>query len=701
MSGSGRARGLLRRTLERVLARLPGGAARLRGSLVDLSEAKRSAEGLRRKVSELQLLGAVADVVAAADDERALLQGTTALLRDAFFPDNCGFLLLDPVARVLRHAASFHSLRHRERLEPIPLGRGVVGCVAESGTARRVDDVRHASEYVAAEPDMRSEICVPLRVDGRVLGVFDAESRQEAAFSAEDERLLRVVAVHVAGALDRLRSAEVLRESGDLYRAYFAGSPVALFVSGSDCRFREVNGAACALTGYSADELFGRSIANLLEPGQAPELAERLVGLLSLGGGPSEIRIRRKDGSSRHCLLHASLLGPDRLVGLLLDISDRREAEERLKESEERFRSLSEASLEAILVHEGGRTVDVNHALCELGGYSWHELVGRDAFEIIAPEYRERVYRNLLAECEDAYEIELIARDGSRRPVEVQARSFPYRGRVLRVVAVRDLAARKQAAALRDSLVRELEAKNVELERLGYAVVHDLKAPLVTVKGFADHLERDASEGRTDRLAQDARRIRDAVDRLQQFVDELGAFSRAGRPVGPPVAVAAEDLVREALRLLGARFEASGVRLELATPLPMVYGDRARLVEVFRQLLDNAVHFAAPGEPAVRVEARAPQDGKALLVVRDNGIGVDARNRDRLFGPLERLDERADGVGLGLALVKRIVESHGGRLWLEEPGGRGTIVCFTLPLPPESGRDTATASREAAARLPG
>ena len=140
------------------------------------------------------------------------------------------------------------------------------------------------------------------------------------------------------------------------------------------------------------------SIADVLAGDDAPQLAERLVGLLALGAGRNEIRIRRKDGSVRHCLVHASTIGADRLLGLLLDITDRKEAEEKLRESEERFRSLSEAAFEAILVHDGGRIVDVNHALCELGGYSWHELVGRDGFELIAPEYRELVYRNLLAE---------------------------------------------------------------------------------------------------------------------------------------------------------------------------------------------------------------------------------------------------------------------------------------------------------------
>ncbi len=424
------------------------------------------------------------------------------------------------------------------------------------------------------------------------------------------------------------------------------------------------------------------SIADLLAGDDSRVLAERLVGLLALGAGRNEVRIRRKDGSVRHCLVHASPIGADRLLGLLLDITDRREAEEQLRESEERFRSLSEAAFEAILVHDGGRIVDANQALCDLGGYSWHELVGRDAFEFIAPEHRELAYRNLLADYDRPYEIEALRRDGTRIPVEVQGRSFPYRGQVHRVVAIRDISERKKAERVRESLIRELEAKNAELERFGYTVTHDLKAPLVTIRGFADYVERDAREGRTDRLAADAVRIIDAVAKLQQLLDELFELSRASRPVGPPVAVPAAELVQEALRLVGGRRSATQARVEVAGTLPVVFGDRARLVQVFQNLLDNAMKFAGAAEaPLVTVEARPSVEGKAVLVVRDNGMGIEPRHRDRVFELFEKLDPRAEGSGVGLALVKRVVESHGGRVWLESEGrGAGTSACVTLPL---------------------
>jgi len=645
------------------------------------TRARRSEEGLRRSLETQRLIAAVAEAAAAAPDEQTLLGAATDLIREALDSDNCGFLLLDAAHGVLRHARSFQSHRPQEALEPIPQARGIVGRVSTGGVASLVDDTSLDPDYIAIDPLMRSELCVPLRVGERVLGVFDAESARTGAFSEADLALLSILTSHVAGAVERLRATEALRESGDLYRAYFTASPLALFVSDAHGRYLEVNGAACALTGYSREQLVTMSLAEVLAGGDAPQLAERLLGLIALGAGSNEIQIRRRDDSVRSCLVHASTVGTDRVLGLLLDITDRKEAEEKLRESEERFRGLSEAAFEAIVVHDGGRIVDVNHALCELSGYSWHELVGRDSFELIAPENRETVYRNLLAEYSGVYEIDCVRRDGGRIPIEVQARSFPYRGRVLRVVAVRDISERKKAERVKESLIRELEAKNAELERFGYAVTHDLKAPLVTIRGFAEYLEKDAREGRGDRLAQDAARISEAVGRLQRLLDRLFELSRAGRAVGPPTAVPVGELVQESLRLLRERVASSGSGVEVEPSLPVVVGDRARLVQVFHNLLDNAMKFGEGRR--VQVLARAPQEGRVVVVVRDEGIGIDARHRDRVLDVFERLDPRGEGSGVGLAVVKRIVESHGGRVWLESEGlGRGTTACVELPLEP-------------------
>ena len=660
----------------------------LRGSLVDVTELKRGEEDLRRNLEELRVVAAVAECAAEAGSEEALLARTTTIIRDAFFPESCGFLLRDEEDGLVHRADSFHPVRRRRELSADAVSAGIVGEVVASGEARRLADTLSGPGSVALEPGMRSEVCVPLKVGTRLIGVLDAQSTRVGAFSEKDERLLLVVASHVANALERLRSEEALRRSSELYRAYFTASPLAVFVSDTRGRYLEVNGAATALTGYSREELLRMGIPDLLATEGGAGLKDRFTGLLALGSGRHEIQIRRKDSSVRHCLVHATAIGTDRLLGFLLDVTDRRDAEEKLRESEERYRGLSEASLEAILVHDAGRIIDVNHALCELGGYSWHELVGRNAFELVAPEDQERVYRSLLVEHQHPYVITILRRDGARVPVELRARSFPFRGQLLRVVALRDISERKRAEEVRESLIADLEAKNAELERFTHTVSHDLKAPLITIRGFVVYLLQDLKDGHPDRVTTDARRIADAAGQMQRLLDHLVELSQAGRAAGAPAAVPLETVAAEALRRVEGRRADSGVQVELAPGLPVVHGDYARLVQVFQNLLDNAVKFTAGvDEPRVRVEPGPGEPGEATVVVRDNGRGIDPAHHERVFGLFEKLDPHAEGTGVGLAVVKRIVESHGGKARVTSRGpGCGTEVWITLPTPPEDRR---------------
>ncbi len=230
---------------------------------------------------------------------------------------------------------------------------------------------------------------------------------------------------------------------------------------------------------------------------------------------------------------------------------------------------------------------------------------------------------------------------------------------------------------------RQLEARNAELERFTYVVSHDLKSPLVTVRGFLSYVERDAEAGRLDRVESDLARIRAATDRMGQLLEDLLSLSRTGRVERPQEEVAFGEVVREARALTAGRLAMRGVKVEFEGPLPVVRGDRRALVDLVQNLLDNAAKFmGGQTEPAVWIGACDDRaSGQSVVYVRDNGIGIKAADQERVFELFHRLDPLVEGTGLGLALAQRIVQAHGGRIWVESAGtGRGSTFFFSLPL---------------------
>ena len=193
-------------------------------------------------------------------------------------------------------------------------------------------------------------------------------------------------------------------------------------------------------------------------------------------------------------------------------------------------------------------------------------------------------------------------------------------------------------------------------------------------------VEQDAAKGDTERMQHDIDQIGHAADKMARLLDELLELSRIGRLMNPPVAVSLTDLAHEAVRLVTGRIVARGVAVAIADAMPVVYGDRERLVQVFQNLIDNAVKFSGhQSDP--RIEIGAHQKGEEVVCyVRDNGMGIDPKYHEKIFGLFDRLDATGEGTGIGLALVQRIVEVHGGEIWVESGGlGQGSTFYFILP----------------------
>jgi PAS domain S-box-containing protein len=232
----------------------------------------------------------------------------------------------------------------------------------------------------------------------------------------------------------------------------------------------------------------------------------------------------------------------------------------------------------------------------------------------------------------------------------------------------------------RQSLIEELEAKNAELERFTYTVSHDLKSPLVTITGFLGFLEKDAMAGETARVSHTIHRINNAAFRMQDLLNDLLELSRIGRLMNPPEEIPFREIVNEAVDRVHGHLDQINALIEIQSDLPDVHGDRVRLIEVVQNLLENAAKYSRIGvKPRIEIGAQVEGGPQVTFYVKDNGIGIAPEYHENIFGLFNKLDPRAEGTGIGLTLVKRIIEVHGGKIWVESEAGNGATFYFTLP----------------------
>ena len=273
---------------------------------------------------------------------------------------------------------------------------------------------------------------------------------------------------------------------------------------------------------------------------------------------------------------------------------------------------------------------------------------------------------------------EVLARINTHLSLQVMRRQLLSQNQQLQ----QEIAVRQKAEAVLAERSQELARSNAELEQLAYVASHDLQEPLRMVASYLQLLEQ-RYEGKLDAEAHEF--IGFAVDgakRMQALIDDLLSYSRVGTKAKSLQAINCDAVLKAALLSLRMAIQESGTHI-LCAPMPVVLGDTAQLTQVFQNLLANAIKFRGAQEPLI--EVRAESDNESWrFEVRDNGIGIAPEYFDRIFVMFQRLHNRRQypGTGIGLALCKKIVERHGGRIWVESEHGRGSIFNFTLPKAP-------------------
>jgi two-component system sensor kinase FixL len=486
-----------------------------------------------------------------------------------------------------------------------------------------------------------------------------------------------------------------LKRSEERFERIFHATPEAIGVTrAADGSFIEVNPAFERAFGWSRDELLGKTTTELgmwVDPGRREAI---VASLMETGHVDSiETPVQRKDGSLLDGLISLSVVeleGEPCVFFVFRDDTERMRAVRALAASEARLRSLSEAAFEGIAITENGIVIDVNDQIATMFRTTREAIIGVPVISFVAPESVDAVRSQMQNDTGQAYEHLSIRPDGSIFPVEVRGRRAENLGSAVRITAIRDITQRKKDEAERERLIAELRARNAEMEQFAYTVSHDLKSPLVTINGFVGMVERDLSEGDPFRIKADVARIGSAASKMMRLLNDVLELSRVGRVSQLKESVSLREVVREALELVAGPVETRKVRVVVSEALPEVVGDRSRLVQVVQNLIENAVKYMGDQpEPVVEIGVR-PDAHSAVCFVRDNGIGIKPAHAERIFGLFEKLEPKSEGTGVGLALVRRILEYHGGGIAVESDGANGSTFVFHLPAPEKNGNREGT-----------
>jgi PAS domain S-box-containing protein len=450
---------------------------------------------------------------------------------------------------------------------------------------------------------------------------------------------------------------------------------------------RLLNARAERLFGWEREDLVGRPVEMLVPERFRAGHPDHRAGYLSDpdvrdAGARRELLALRRDGSELPVEISLSPLrtaGGTLVLGTIRDVSDRRRAEEK-------FRGLLEAAPDAmVIVDAKGEIVLVNTQAEQLFGYRREEMLGRPVELLIPSRFRGRHEDHRAAYAGEPRSrgmgvgLELFGqrKDGSEFSVEVSLSPLVTAEGLLVSAAVRDISARKRADAELAERAAELARSNADLEQFAYVASHDLQEPLRVVASFTQLLAR-RYKGKLDADADEFIRYAvDGVERMRALILDLLAYSRVSRHGKPFQRVSMEAVLGEALGNLRQAVRETSAEVT-HDPLPEVVGDSIQLVQLLQNLVGNAIKFHGATAPCVHVSA-APENVFWRFSVSDNGIGIDPKYFERIFVIFQRLHtrDRYPGTGIGLAICKKIVERHGGRIWVES-GPSGSTFHFTL-----------------------
>jgi PAS domain S-box-containing protein len=510
---------------------------------------------------------------------------------------------------------------------------------------------------------------------------------------------------------------EALRESEERYRMLLDGvEDYAIFMMDPRGQIISWNAGAQRMKGYRADEIIGHNFSCFFPPEDIERgRPEEVLRLTAANGRHKEQCMRvRKDGSRFLASLTFRALH-DR-AGNLRGFSEFSHDLSESKESEARYRGLLEAAPDAmVVVNQAGEIVLLNVQAEKQFGYRRDELVGQKVKNIIPEGFAERLIADGNRSAAEALAqqigtgIELSGRrkDGSDFPIEIMLSPLESAEGILVTAAIRNISARKKSERVTTQLENKatyfqgahdelelrveertkelavanqvLEQSNLELTQFAYVASHDLQSPLRSISGFVQLLKLEYAD-KLDEQAQDwIRRTVQATVRMETLIRDLLSYSSVDARSRPFAQIPFLDIVNDALILLESSIHDSGAQVTWDS-LPDIMGDRSQLVQLMQNLIGNGLTYRGDKPPHIHISAER-SGNEWIFSVRDNGIGVDPKYSEQIFEIFKRLHDQKDypGTGIGLAVCRRVVNRHGGKIWVKSESGQGSTFQFSIP----------------------
>lgn len=499
----------------------------------------------------------------------------------------------------------------------------------------------------------------------------------------------------IADITARKGSEEAIRESERRYRLLAENTLDSSWQMDLDLRFTYVNHAVARLMGYSVNEWIGLKLHDVCDEENFQKMFDVIATELAKGpagkGAVFEAMLLKKTGEPIHVEIHGKVVldengCPVALQGITRDITERKRNEEALRESEEKFRALSDATFEAIFLSEKGVCIGQNLSAAKMFGYSAEEALERSTIDWIAPEVREVVSDHMLSEDGEPYETIALRKDGTTFPCEIQGKMIHHGDRTIRVTALRDITDRKKAS----ELLIQAERRRA-ISGLTSGVAHNFKNWLQVIVGATRLALQDVEE-------QDYRELKIALEktmkaaqsgaatlkRLEQFAEIREGASESGDKI-----LDVSGTLRSAVEMTKPWWKTGpqeqGITIVLKSNLTSgawVRGREVELFEVFVNLIGNASE-AIKEDGEIEVESSIEGD-KVIIRIGDTGTGIAPQNLNKIFEPFWTTKPQV-GTGLGLPSSLTIVKKHRGTISAESQVGSGSIFTVTLPLaqPPE------------------